>query len=378
MSDKGNSSVLPNRMLAVFCAPSRYVQGVNATSELGEVLTAMGLTGPALIVASERVETALGPVWASTLGRAGIPYVVHRFHGECTQTEINAGAAAARAAGSATVIGAGGGKALDASRAIAAECGLHTVNCPTLASSDAPCSALSVVYTDDGSFDRYLFYRRNPDLVLVDTSIIARAPERYLVGGMGDALATWFEARTVIEARQPNQLQGATTRTAEALAKLCYETLLADGPAALAAVRAGSVTPALERIVEANTLLSGLGFESGGLAIAHSVHNGLTMAPATHQYLHGEKVAFGLLVQLVVEGRPQSEFTEVVRFSREVGLPTSLAEVGLADAGIDMLRSIAERTVAPGETAHHEPFAVSADMILDGIRAADSVARSIQ
>lgn len=195
---------------------------------------------------------------------------------------------------------------------------------------------------------------------------------------MGDALATWFEARTVIEARQPNQLQGATTRTAEALAKLCYETLLADGPAALAAVRAGSVTPALERIVEANTLLSGLGFESGGLAIAHSVHNGLTMAPATHQYLHGEKVAFGLLVQLVVEGRPQSEFTEVVRFSREVGLPTSLAEVGLADAGIDMLRSIAERTVAPGETAHHEPFAVSADMILDGIRAADSVARSIQ
>ena len=172
-------------------------------------------------------------------------------------------------------------------------------------------------------------------------------------------------------------MYGAATRAAEALAKLCYETLLADGPAALAAVRANSVTPALERIVEANTLLSGLGFESGGLAIAHSVHNGLTAAAGTHSYLHSEKVAFGLLVQLVVEGRPHSEFVDVVRFSRAVGLPTSLAEVGLADADLDLLQVIAARTVSAGETAHNEPFTVSASMILDGIRGADSLARSI-
>ncbi|MCX6542087.1 MAG: glycerol dehydrogenase [Actinobacteria bacterium] len=376
-------------MLAVFCAPSRYVQGANATAELGSVLSAMGLNGPALIVASARIEAELGATWAHTLGSAGIPFVVHRFNGECTQDEIDAGVAAARTAGSTTVIGAGGGKALDTSRAIAAECSISAVNCPTLASSDAPCSALSVVSSDapcsalsvvydaNGSVDRYLFYRRNPDLVLVDTTIIAAAPARYLVGGMGDAVATWFEARTVIEAHRPNQLQGATTRAAEALAKLCYETLLADGPAALAAVRANSVTPALERIVEANTLLSGLGFESGGLAIAHSVHNGLTTAAGTHSFLHGEKVAFGLLVQLVVEGRPHSEFVDVVRFNRAVGLPTSLAEVGLADADLDLLRTIAARTVAAGETAHNEPFTVNASMILDGIRGADSLSRSI-
>ena len=377
MTDQPDANT-PKPMLAVFCSPSRYVQGANATSELGSVLSAMGLTGPALIVASARVEAEIGATWAATLGSAGIPYVVHRFNGECTQDEIDAGVAAARAAGSTTVIGAGGGKALDTSRAIAAECALSAVNCPTLASSDAPCSALSVVYAADGSVDRYLFYRRNPDLVLVDTTIIAAAPARYLVGGMGDALATWFEARTVIEAHRPNQLQGATTRTAEALAKLCYETLLADGPAALAAVDANSVTPALERIVEANTLLSGLGFESGGLAIAHSVHNGLTTAAGTHSFLHGEKVAFGLLVQLVVEGRPHQEFVDVVQFCRAVGLPTSLADVGLADADLDLLRVVASRTVAAGETAHNEPFTVNANMILDGIRGADSLARSIR
>ena len=365
------------KRLAVFCSPARYVQGANATAELGDVLTGMGLTGRVLIVASARIAAQLGPAWAATLGRATIPYSVYQFGGECTQAEIAAGAAAARAAGAATVLGAGGGKALDTSRAIAAACDLHAVNCPTLASSDAPCSALSVVYHADGSFDRYLFYRRNPDLVLVDTAIVAAAPARYLVGGMGDALATWFEARTVSEAGQPNQLQGTPTRAAGALARLCYDTLLADGTAALEAVNANTVTPALERLVEANTLLSGLGFESGGLAIAHSVHNGLTMAPGTHAFLHGEKVAFGLLVQLVVEGRPQSEFAEVTRFCRSVGLPTRLADIGLTGLDDDLLRQIAERTVAPGETAHHEPFVVTSAMIADGIRGADSLAGSL-
>ncbi len=367
----------PGARLAVFCAPARYVQGRHATAQLGSVLTAMGLDGPVLIVASARVESMLGAAWARTLGAVGIHYAVHHFGGECSQPEIDAGVAAARAMGATTVLGAGGGKALDASRAVAAACGVAAVNCPTLASSDAPCSALSVVYQPDGTFDRYLFYPRNPDLVLVDTEIVAKAPARFLVSGMGDALATWFEARTVIEARKPNQLQGATTLTAGALARLCYDTLLEDGPAALAAVRARSVTPALERLVEANTLLSGLGFESGGLAIAHSVHNGLTTARETHALLHGEKVAFGLLVQLVVEGRPQAEFDEVVRFNRTVGLPTTLADLGLAVTDEDALAAVAERAVAPGETAHNEPFPVTAAAVLDGIRAADGLARSV-
>jgi glycerol dehydrogenase len=362
-------------MLSIFRSPSRYVQGRNATDSLGAQLTQVGLEGPALFVASPRTTQQLSPAWRASLDAAGIPFAIHAFGGECTQAEIAAGAAAGRTAGSAVVIGAGGGKALDAARAIAHELRAPIVNCPTLASSDAPCSAVSVIYSPAGVVEGYRYYSRNPDLVLVDTSIIARAPRRHLVSGMGDALATWYEARSVIEAHQVNQVGGLPTMTAGALAKLCCETLMSDGPNAASAVDANSVTPALERIVEANTLLSGLGFESGGLAIAHAVHNGLTAVPQTHPYMHGEKVAFGLLVQLVVEGRPSAEVADVIDFCRRVGLPTTLSDVGLSDLSSDDLSVIADVTVRPQSTAHHEPFPVTAPMIADGVRAADAMAR---
>ncbi|MGO9658040.1 MAG: glycerol dehydrogenase [Acidimicrobiales bacterium] len=362
-------------MLNVFGSPSRYVQGKGATATLGLELSRMGLTGPALLIAGATVRRQMEPTWVSVLEDQGIALVIRTFGGECAPSEIDGGISDARACAATVIIGAGGGKCLDTARAVAGALDLAVVNCPSLASSDAPCSALSVVYTDDGTFDHYLFYKRNPDLVLVDTSLVARAPVRYLVAGMGDALATWFEARTVVEARQPNQLQGGTTLAAGALARLCHDTLMADGLAARHAVEAGVVTPALERTVEANTLLSGLGFESGGLAIAHSVHNGLTAAPATHSALHGEKVAFGLLVQLIVEGRPQEEVEEVLAFSRSVGLPVTLEEVGLDAPDAATLLAIAERAAAPGETAHHEPFAVTAGIIEDGVRAADAIGR---
>jgi glycerol dehydrogenase len=122
-------------------------------------------------------------------------------------------------------------------------------------------------------------------------------------------------------------------------------------------------------------LLSGLGFESGGLAVAHSVHNGLTVAEQTHDYLHGEKVAFGLLVQLILEGQPDKEIEAVLAFSESVGLPITLSQVGLDTCSSALLQEIAERAVAPGETAHNEPFAVSAEMILDAIMAADAIGR---
>ena len=363
-------------MLAVFGAPGRYVQGRDATAALGSEMSRLGLTGPALIVTSSAPRRLLGETWRVSLGEAGIRYTIHDFGGECSTAEIDAVAAAARQAAATVIVGAGGGKVLDTARAAASALDLPVVNCPTTASSDAPCSALSVVYTEDGAFERYLFYPRNPDLVLVDTAAIAAAPVRLLVAGIGDALATWYEARTVIAARRPNQLHGATTAAAGALAELCRRILFEDGPAAVRAVRSKAVTPALERLVEANTLLSGLGFESGGLAVAHSVHNGLTVAPGTHHYLHGEKVAFGLLVQLVVEGRPESELAEVLDYCAQVGLPCTLAQVGLADPPAELLRAVAERTLVEGETAHNEPFPLDPPMIVDAILAADAAGRA--
>jgi glycerol dehydrogenase len=252
------------------------------------------------------------------------------------------------------------------------------VNCPTIASSDAPCSALSVIYTEEGVFQQYRFYRKNPDLVLVDTAVIARSPARLLVAGMGDALATLFEARTCVEGHVKNMRGGGSTQSALALAELCYRTLLADGMAALRAVEVQAVTPALERLVEANTLLSGLGFESSGLAAAHAIHNGLTVAQATHGFFHGEKVAFGTLVQLVMEGKPRGVIEEVLRFSTDVGLPVTLAQVGLAQIPAAVLAGISARATAQGETIHNEPFEVRPDMVADAILAADAAGRAFR
>jgi len=252
---------------------------------------------------------------------------------------------------------------------------LPVVNCPTIASSDAPCSALSVIYSEGGAVEEYRVYARNPDLVLVDTEVVARAPARFLVAGMGDALATLLEARTCFDARVKNMRGGGSTLSALALAQLCYRTLIADGGAAKRAVEMDAVTPAMERVVEANTLLSGLGFESSGLAAAHSVHNGLTAVPETHAYLHGEKVAFGALTQLVLEGRPRPEVEELLTFSCEVGLPVALSQVGLEGCSRELVDKIAQRTVSPEETIHNEPFKVDASMAADAIRTADAMGR---
>jgi glycerol dehydrogenase len=363
-------------MLSVFCSPSRYTQGSNATTALGREMRGLGLLGPALIVAGRSASQLLASTWETAFGEAGIAHALHPFGGECSLAEIERVKSAARQHKARVIVGAGGGKVLDTARAAAADLDLPVVNCPTVASSDAPCSALSVIYTDEGVFHQYRFYRKNPDLVLVDTRVIAQGPPRLLVAGMGDALATWFEAKTCVASCVKNMRGGASTRSALALADLCYRTLLEDGANALRAVQTRVVTPALERLVEANTLLSGLGFESSGLAAAHAVHNGLTAAPATHAYFHGEKVAYGLLVQLVLEGQPRSVVEEVLHFATEVGLPVTLAEIGLTELPVEMLRQVAARATAEGETIHNEPFEVRPDMVADAIRAADATGRA--
>jgi glycerol dehydrogenase len=362
-------------MLQVFCSPGRYVQGRDASRALPNELRRLGLAGKAMILASPSARRQLEEVWRTTFPESGLDYAVVDFGGECSFSEISRGKSKAQEMNAGIIVGVGGGKTLDAARAIASELNLPVACCPTTASSDAPCSALSVVYTDEGVFQEVVFFKRHPELVLVDSSIVARAPVRLLIAGMGDALATFFEADTAIRAHKMNVVGGASTMAAAALSRLCYDTLLADGAAALAAARAQVVTPALERIIEANTLLSGLGFESGGLAVAHSVHNGLTAAPETHDRLHGEKVAFGTLVQLVLEGSDRSTLEEVLAFCVSVGLPVSLTELGLASLDRRKALDIAERAIAPGENVHNEPFAVTAEMVADAIYAADEIGR---
>lgn len=164
------------------------------------------------------------------------------------------------------MIGIGGGKIFDTAKAVAYYAGTPVFICPTIASTDAPCSALSVVYTEEGIFEKYLFLPANPNLVLMDTDIITKSPVRLTVAGMGDALATYFEARACKRSGATSCAGGKTTEAAMALEKLCFDTLMEEGVKAKIALEAGVCTPAVEKVIEANTLLSGIGFESAGLA----------------------------------------------------------------------------------------------------------------
>jgi glycerol dehydrogenase len=273
------------------------------------------------------------------------------------------------------VVALGGGAAIDAGKAVAHQLQVPVIVVPTTVATDAPCSALSVVYTDAGVFESYLYLRRNPDCVLVDTALVARSPARFLVAGMGDAVAGFWESGTCARSGKSNAFCGGETPTLAALAlsRLCYETLLESGLPARLAVERNVVTPAVEAIVEANTLLSGLSSENGGHAGAHSIPNGLTTLAATREKLHGEKVAFGVLAQLIMERRPMSDFREVQRFCCCVGLPVSLEELNLPNPTAEEIRKVAEAAVAEGETIHATWFPVTAAMVEAAIWTADAL-----
>ena len=357
--------------LAAFAGPERYVQGPGATAQLGKELQRLGVQGRVLLVSGSHARTQLEPIWHATFPAAGLEPLVEAFGGECTQAEIERLTAIAQEQQVTAVVGAGGGKTIDTARAVAADAGTPAIATPTLASNDAPCSALSVIYTPDGVVERLRCFQRHPLLVLVDSAVIARAPKRQLLAGIGDALATWYEARSVEEAHKLHPNRGLHTASVMALGRLCVEILMADANDACAAVEVQVVTPALERVIEANILLSGLGFENGGVCVAHALHDGITVAPGSHAFLHGEKVAFGLLTQLVLEGRPQAEIHQVLEFLHHIGLPVTLGQVGVDAGDLELLEAIAERACREGETSHLEVFPVTPKNLLDAMRAAN-------
>ncbi len=276
------------------------------------------------------------------------------------------------------IVGIGGGSTIDAVKAAGHLRGIRWVSVPTVASTDAPCSALSVIYTEDGAFEEYRFFPHNPDLVLVDTGLVANAPVKFLVAGVGDALATWIEARAVTEANASTMAGGLPLVTGTALAQLSWDILWENALPAIDAVQNHLVTPAVEKVVEANTLLSGLGFESGGLAAAHAIHNGLTAAPQTHGLTHGQKVNIGSVTQLVLEGAPTEEIEEFVRFTTRVGLPNTLTEIGLTADDVHDLTRVAEAATAEGETIHAMPFPVRVPELVDALRSIEGFSRRVR
>ena len=370
-------------MRKAFICPTKYVQGEDELLNLGYFVRTFGRS--ALLIAHPDDVARVRSKLDATSDKFGISFVESGFRGECSRQEVARLQKTAKENHCDCTIGLGGGKAIDTAKCVAEGDALIIV--PTIAATDAPTSHSAVLYTEDGAFDDYAYFKQSPSVVLVDTAVIAGAPVRFLVSGMGDALSTYFEARATAAAcanvnaglpcgaREGSAPSAKGTKAAMALATLCYQTLLRDGLKAKIANTCHQVSPALENIVEANILLSGLGFESGGLAAAHAIHDGLTILEETHHYFHGEKVAFGTLCQLVLENAPSEEIQEVLDFCGSVGLPVCLADLGVESLDPERLAQVAEKACIPEESVHSMPFPVTPEMVASAIVVADGLGR---
>ncbi len=382
-------------MRKAFICPTKYVQGENELLNLGYFVKTFGKK--ALLIADPFAYKLVKDKLDATEKQYGVELIScgDIFKGECSRNVVKKLQEFAKANKCACTIGLGGGKAIDTSKCVAA--GNPLIICPTIAATDAPTSHSAVLYTDDHEFDDYAYFRQSPSVVLIDLNVIANAPVRFLVSGMGDALSTYFEARANFKSvsnvnaglpcganRAKGTLLAYGTHTAAAIGELCYKNLISDGYKAMMACKEHAVTQAFEKIVETNILLSGLGFESGGLAAAHAIHDGLTVVHDIHACkMHGEIVAFGTLCQLVLENSPEEELFEVLDFCDTVGLPMCLEDL-MTDKDGNVLRSslsdeelkaVAAKTCIPDESIHNMPFAVTEDMVIAAIKTADKIGR---
>jgi len=361
-------------MKKIICSPGSYIQGSNEIDNLAEYYGQLGSSGAYLIVDKFIFDTYQDAIRGSFV-RGNVPYAIHVFGGECSHAEIDAHQRQLEDAD--VIIGIGGGKTLDTAKSVAFYSHLPMIIVPTAASTDAPCSRLAVIYKETHEFEEYLPLTSNPNMVIMDTNIIAHAPARFLMAGIGDAFATYYEAAACEKSNAVTMTGGHVTKAAMALAKLCRDTIVAEGLLAKAAVESHVSTAAVEDVVEANTYLSGVGFESGGLAAAHAIHNGLTVLEETHRLLHGEKVAFGTITQLVLENRPLEEITAAIRFCRACGLPVSLSDLNLDQASDEHLMEAAAASCAANDTMGNMPFKVEPQDVFAAMKTADAISRGI-
>lgn len=370
-------------MRKAFICPTKYVQGENEILNLGYFVQTFGKT--ALLIAHKDDVARVREKLTATAERFGISFVEGGFNGQCSRGEVARLQALAKEQKCDCIIGLGGGKALDTSKCVAE--GERLIIVPTIAATDAPTSHSAVLYHEDSSFDDYAYFKQSPSVILIDTTVIANAPTRFLVSGMGDALSTYFEARATAKAfanvnaglpcgaREGFCEKAKGSNASMALAELSFKMLMKDGKKAKESCDCNVVTPALENIIETNILLSGLGFESGGLAAAHAIYDGLTILPGTHHYFHGEQVAFGTISQLVLENAPTEELETVLNFCMEVGLPVCLEDIGVESYTYEDIIAVAEKACIPEESIHSMPFPITVENVASAIMVADKIGK---
>ena len=273
-----------------------------------------------------------------------------------------------KAQGCDAVLAAGGGKVLDAGKLLAHRLSLPCITVPLSASTCAGWTALSNIYSPQGAFEGDVALDRCPDLLVFDHGFVRQAPPRTLASGVADALAKWYEASVSSGSSSDGLVQQAVQ-----MARVLRDQLLIDGPAALEDPDSEAWVRTAEACALTAGVMGGLGGARCRTVAAHAVHNGLTQLEACHHVLHGEKVGFGILVQLRLEERlggnllAAQAHRQLLPLLRQLGLPISLDDLGLAHASLSELQELCRFACREGSDMHHLPFAVTPGALLEAL-----------
>jgi glycerol dehydrogenase len=341
-------------MNLVFGSPGRYVQGTEVLAQAGTYLAYCGRK--AVVVIDSYVLGLIRQRLDDTCAQSDVELHYITFDGEITADGIAGLRAAAAEVGFDMILAVGGGKCIDAGKALAHTSGRALITMPTVASNDAPTSKNYVVYDAHHQLSEVGHLLVSPRYVLVDTSLIAQAPRQFLLAGIADALTKKFEAEQCYKSGGVNMFGARPALSGLVLARECYRIIRQYAEPALAQAGTGEVTVAFDHLIEAVLLMSGLGFESGGLSIAHAMTRGLSKIPGAQQQVHGWQVAYGLLVQLVLEDRDAELMGDMLSFYQRIGLPRNLTELGVLNVDDSVLMQVAEPTL---KAPHARNFATA-------------------
>ena len=328
---------MSNTDIRVVPGPANYFSHPGSLAHLDDFFTPEQLSRAVWIYGERAIEGAR-PYLPESFNATGAKHLL--FKGHCSERDVTHLVNASGGEAS-VVIGVGGGAVMDTVKAVARRLGVPFVGIPTIAATCAAWTPLSVWYNDAGQALQFEIFDDANYLVLVEPQIILNAPAEYLLAGIGDTLAKWYEE-------------------------------------ALADQQRGDQTQAFRDVVDAviagGGMVGGLGERYTRVAAAHAVHNGLTVLPQTEKYLHGTKVAYGILVQSALLGQ-EDVLAQLVAAYQRFNLPTTLRALEVDIHNRDELDKVIAHTLRPVESIHFLPITLSPDVLRAAFEKVESFSR---
>lgn len=292
----------------------------------------------AYIIWSKTPRELVKKIFDTEFSDKGISYEEQLYEGFPTDEKARGFAEKAKETGAEVIIGVGGGRVMDVTKATGTYAELPVITVPTIAATCAAWAAVSIIYTDKGDFDKFLFNPKSAKYIVADTDIIAKAPIRFLKSGIVDTFAKWYEP---VYRETPSFTMQISTYTA----KLAFDFLRTRGPQVIEQVEKGIVNEDTVSVIDSIIYLAGnIGSFVGKEAfsgLAHPFYHSSRRYGSTYIRLHGEIVAFALVMQGVYEKRSDEEIAERIQILQKFDNAYTLEELGLSEE--EQLITIAER-----------------------------------